>query len=194
MPAMSPTEAAFCRSAPWRAFTRRVVLPWALQGITPAGDVLEIGAGSGTMAAEVLRAHPDVRMTATDYDDAMVVAAERRLAPFGDRAVARAADATALPFDDASFDFVLSFIMLHHTVQWETAIAEVARVLRRGGSFVGYDLVRRALPARHHPPGAAHRMMRVDELRARLDSLPFTEVKIRSGLAGRVVRFRATRA
>src|SRR5438876_163374 len=32
MPAMSPFEAAFCRSAPWRLVARRVVLPWALQG------------------------------------------------------------------------------------------------------------------------------------------------------------------
>ena len=51
MPAMSPFEAAVCRSAPWRLVARRLVLPWALQGIRPQGKVLEIGAGSGAMAA-----------------------------------------------------------------------------------------------------------------------------------------------
>src|SRR3954463_15021260 len=45
MPTMSRFEATVCRSAPWRLFAGRVVLPWALQGVTPGGDVLEIGAG-----------------------------------------------------------------------------------------------------------------------------------------------------
>jgi methylase of polypeptide subunit release factors len=61
MPTMSRFEAAFCRSAPWRFWARRVVLPWALQGIQPDGHVLEIGAGSGAMAAELLAAYPASR-------------------------------------------------------------------------------------------------------------------------------------
>lgn len=78
------------------------------------------------MAAEVLRAAPDVRLTATDYDESMVRVAERRLSEFGSRAEVRQADATALPFPDASFDAVLSFIMLHHVVRWEQAIEQLA--------------------------------------------------------------------
>ena len=75
MPTMSGFQAAFCRSAPWRGFARRVVLPWALQGFGPEGEVLEIGAGSGAMAAELLAAHPALTMTVTDFDVAMVDAA-----------------------------------------------------------------------------------------------------------------------
>ena len=45
--------------------------------------------------------------------------AQRRLAPFADRVTTRQADATSLPFNDDSFDFVLSWIMLHHVdAQW----------------------------------------------------------------------------
>jgi spermidine synthase len=55
MPEMVPLEQRFCRSAPWRWFARHVILPWALQGEPLRGDVLEIGAGSGAMAAELLR-------------------------------------------------------------------------------------------------------------------------------------------
>src|SRR4051794_21032436 len=121
---MTRFQSTFCRSAPWRTVARRVVLPWALQGSRPQGDVLEIGAGSGAMAAELVAVHPDVRMTVTDVDEAMVDVASARLAPFSERATARAADATALPFADESFDIVLSWVMLHHTVQWETALAE----------------------------------------------------------------------
>ena len=47
---MSRIEASFCRSAPWRGFASRVVIPWALAGRKLHGDCLEVGAGSGAMA------------------------------------------------------------------------------------------------------------------------------------------------
>jgi hypothetical protein len=64
MPVMSLVEQTFCRSAPWRAFARRAVLPWALSGTPLAGDVLELGAGSGAMAEGMLRSHPRISLTA----------------------------------------------------------------------------------------------------------------------------------
>ena len=42
MTAMSRLESVFCRSVPWSAFARRVVLPWAVQGSSVTGDVLEV--------------------------------------------------------------------------------------------------------------------------------------------------------
>src|SRR6266540_6864629 len=113
---MSPLEQGLCRSAPWRWFAREVVLPWALQGEHLDGDVLEIGSGSGAMAAELLRRFPDIRLTATDYDDAMLDDARDRLREFGERVEVRQADAAQLPFPNDSFDAVLSFIMLHHVI------------------------------------------------------------------------------
>src|ERR687892_790357 len=141
MPEMSLSEQTFCRSAPWRWFARRIVVPWALQGEQLSGGVLEIGSGSGAMAAEVLRRFSDVRLTATDYDDSMVEAARDRLRDFGDRVDVKQADAAQLPFPDESFDMVLSFIMLHHVIDWEKALAEAVRVLRPGGRLLGFDLL-----------------------------------------------------
>ncbi len=112
-----------------------------LQGERLDGEVLEIGGGSGAMAAELLRKCPDVRLTLTDYDEVMVGTARTRLGEFGERVSVRQADATRLPFADASFDTVVSFIMLHHVIDGEAAVAEAGRVLRPGGRLIGYDLL-----------------------------------------------------
>src|SRR5690242_1031490 len=105
---MSRVQKLACRSAPWRALAARV-LPWALQHRDLGGDVLEIGCGSGAMAAAMLERHLAIRLTATDYDESMVRVAAERLAHFGDRAVVEHADATALAYADASFDVVVTF-------------------------------------------------------------------------------------
>jgi ubiquinone/menaquinone biosynthesis C-methylase UbiE len=187
---MSRLQSAFCRSAPWRTFARRAVLPWALQGFRPEGDVLEIGAGSGAMAAELLALHPDVRLTVTDVDDQMVEAASARLSQFGDRATARYADATALPFPDSTFDAVLSWVMLHHTLEWEKALTEAIRVLRPGGQLVGYDLLSTApLRSLHRTEGAHLRMIRLTELREASRDLPVDMALLTPSVAGLAVRF-----
>ena len=192
MPTMSPFEQAFCRSGPWRAFARRVVLPWALQGLRPRGELLEIGAGSGALAAELLATCPQVRITVTDYDEAMVAAARRLLAPAGERATLRRADATALPFAAGRFDAVLSVLMLHHVVAWEQALAEAVRVLRPGGRIVVADLLANApLRLLHQAEGADFRLLTLQQLRSALTLLPLQEVTVRPGVARCTVRFTA---
>ncbi len=52
------------------------------------------------------------------------------------------ADATAMPLPDGACDTALSFTMLHHvpsTALQDRLLAEVARVLRPGGTFAGAD-------------------------------------------------------
>lgn len=137
---MSDLESVFCRTPLWRWFARRRIVPRVVRGAL-GPRVLEIGCGSGAMAAEVVRRHPEItRYVATDVDPAMVKVAERQLAQFGDRAEARLVDASGLPFDDGTFDTVCSWLMLHHTIEWEQVLTEAARVLKPGGTLVGYDL------------------------------------------------------
>jgi len=195
VPTMSRFQSAFCRSAPWRSFARRVVLPWALQGFRPRGDVLEIGAGSGAMAAELLAMYPDIRLTVTDVDDEMVEAASARLSQFGDGVTARYADANALPFPDGAFDAVLSWVMLHHTLEWETALAEAIRVLRPGGQLVGYDLLSTPPMRLLHRDASAHlRIIRLPELREALRDLPVDQALLTPSLSGVTVRFSLQKA
>ena len=194
MPVMSRIEQTFCRSLPWRRITSRVVVPWVLEGQTLDGEVLELGSGSGAMAADLLARFPTVRLTATDLDARMLESASRQLSRYGDRATVELVDSTALPYPDARFDAVVSFIMLHHVIDWETAVGEAVRVLRPGGVLVGYDLVQ-SVPARllHRLDGSPHRLAAPDEIFARLRSLDIDELRVSPGFGGLVARFRARR-
>lgn len=191
MPEMVSLEKTLCRSAPWRLVARKVVLPWALQRHVPSGDALEIGAGAGVVAAELLRSHPDLRLTVTDYDDAMLSAGRDRLEAFGSRVAVETADATDLPFADESFDHVFSFIMLHHVLDWESAIGESLRVLKPGGWLIGYDILEsRLFQFLHRLEGAHVRPMRTRELSVALESLP-TDLAILMKAGGApLLRFR----
>lgn len=191
---MGAAGKAFCTSAPYQFVARRVLLPRALQGFAPRGEVLEIGTGSGAMAAQLLSAYPGVRMTATDYDPEMVAKAAGNIAPYSDRARVERADATSLPFEDGRFDAVLTFTMLHHVLKWEDALREAVRVLRPGGRLVGHDLLDSpAFHLMHRREHSEVRMMRAGELRDLLGQLPLTDVSVRPVALGLLVKFRATR-
>lgn len=192
MAEMAWVEKAFCRSAPWRAFTRKVVVPWALQGWKPEGRALEIGAGSGAMATEILKLHPQLQLVVTDFDESMISGAREALRRFDERAEIRMADATSLPFEDSTFDAVFSFIMLHHVVKWEEALGEAARVLKPGGRLIAYDILSTGIMRLlHQVEGSYHRIMELEPLAQRLSELPFRQVMLRPSLLGFVVRFTA---
>ena len=133
MPSMSVIEQGFCRSAPWRGFARKVILPWALHGLEPHGELLELGAGSGAMADGMARTFPELQLTVTDIDPAMVAAARKYLGARPNVRVEQA-DVTDLPFADSTFDVVTSYLMLHHVIEWRRALSEASRVLRPGVS------------------------------------------------------------
>jgi ubiquinone/menaquinone biosynthesis C-methylase UbiE len=191
MPVMSSVESAFCRSAPWRSFARHRVLPWALAGRPLSGDVLEIGAGSGAMAAGVNSAFPDARLTLTDIDEAMVSTARSRLA--GRRGVVvEQADVAALPFNDRAFDVVTSYLMLHHVVVWKAALTEAARVLRPGGIFLGYDLTDTLVAGLiHRLDRSPFQMLSAAELGAGLAEAGFIAITVEASVRGHLVRFSA---
>lgn len=194
MPSMSRVEAAFCRSSPWTRFASTRILPWALQGQNFTGEVLEIGGGSGAMARAVLQRWPHIRITVTDYDPAMIETAGRRLAACDARVAVQVADATMLPFPSGSFDAVLSFLMLHHTLRWEQVLAEAARVLRPGGTLVGYDLLNTAANRwLHRLDRSPHRLVSMPELQTAFQQGIWTNRRTRSSGAGLTAQFAAQR-
>lgn len=188
MPEMSMVEKWFCRSALWGALARKVVVPYALQGLTPDGELLEVGGGGGAMAEAILRQHPGASLTVTDVDQAMVDSAHRRLAAFPNARVLQA-DATNLPFADESFDVVATFLMMHHVIHWREAIGELVRVLRPGGGLVGYDLApTRLADVIHRVDRSPYRLVDGIEFVHALSAAGLVDVRLRRGANGQLWR------
>ena len=97
-------------------------------------DVLEIGCGLGTDAAQFAQA--GARYTGIDLTDAAVNLARRRFELFNLPGSFRVADAERLDFPDNTFDLVYSHGVLHHTPDTAAAVREIHRVLRPGGRAV----------------------------------------------------------
>jgi ubiquinone/menaquinone biosynthesis C-methylase UbiE len=183
---MSRFERAYCCSTAWRSSSSAIARELGAQRL--GHDVLEIGAGSGSVAQQLLSDSPELAWTAIDIDPHMAQAAATRLRGFAGASV-KTADATAMPFPDDSFDSVVSCLMLHHIVDWERAVAEVARVLRPGGIFVGYDLVRTPLASLFHRlDGSPHRLIVPEDFRAECARDGLT-TSLQSRLLGHVMRF-----
>jgi ubiquinone/menaquinone biosynthesis C-methylase UbiE len=93
--------------------------------------VLDVAAGNGNATLAAARRYCEV--TSTDYVPALLEAGRRRAQAEGHGVRFEEADAEALPFDDASFDVVLSTFGVMFTPDQEQAAAELARVCRPGG-------------------------------------------------------------
>ena len=152
-------------------------------GLRRGDRVLDMGCGAGRHAFEMYRRGGDVIAFDQDGDElagvldlfgAMRDAGE---APDGAEADIKQGDALSLPFADAEFDRVVAAEVLEHIPDDEAAIAELARVLRPGGTMA--VTVPRWLPekvcwalsdAYHEVEGGHVRIYRGHELVARLEA------------------------
>lgn len=115
-----------------------------------AGEtVLDLGCGRGaeTMEAAAL-AGPAGKAVGLDLTEAMIEAAEKDAAERGVANVAfTAGNIEALPFEEKTFDAVMSNCVINHAEDKQRAYREIFRVLKENGRFVISDAVtREALP------------------------------------------------
>ena len=113
---------------PWRERPFEQFIPYA---DLPSMDVLEIGVGHGTHAQLIA---PQCRSFAgIDLTEAAYTAVIKRFQLFGLDGRILQMDAEEMSFPDASFDYVWSWGVIHHTADTRRVLQHMHRVLRPGG-------------------------------------------------------------
>jgi ubiquinone/menaquinone biosynthesis C-methylase UbiE len=109
-----------------------------------ANRILDLGAGTAQIPIELLRQLPHSYITAVDAAEQMLAVARENIAAAGltDRIDLVHADAKHLPFDDGSYDVVISNSIVHHIPEPGAVIAEAIRVTAPGGLLFHRDLAR----------------------------------------------------
>lgn len=162
---MNRVESALINSAPRRWLQRSYEVPTLLRlggvRLSAGARVLELGCGPGYGTELILTRFGAGHVDAVDLDPAMVTRARRRLRRFGERARVAEGSATDLRAalatsqdvqdrggQDAGYDAVVDFAIIHHVPDWRAALDEVARVLRPGGRFFFDEVTAAALATR----------------------------------------------
>jgi len=111
----------------------------AIRSLMPEqkGKALDIGAGQGISSYALAKDGWDVIALEPDPSDLVGTGAINRLAEENQLQITITGNAgEKIPFEDASFDFVLARQVLHHANDLPQLCAEVFRVLKPGGMFI----------------------------------------------------------
>ena len=138
-----PTEAAYDGYATdYREWWAPVIAPAAvslldrLDGLVEADATLvDIGAGTGTVAVAALRRWPGIRVIAVDPARRLLewAEADAREAGAADRLTVKVGEAAALPLPDASVDVATCTFVFQLIPDRLAGVREALRVLRPGG-------------------------------------------------------------
>lgn len=107
------------------------------------GRVLDIGTGPARLLVSLHRKKPSLSLTGLDISPAMIRTAEKNLARAGAASEVKVllGEAGRLPFEDETFDAVVSTGSFHHWRDQVAGLGEVHRVLKAGRHALIYDLV-----------------------------------------------------
>jgi ubiquinone/menaquinone biosynthesis C-methylase UbiE len=119
--------------------------------------ILDVGCGPAEVLVRLARLSPTLRLTGVDVDAPMIDRARHKAARARVAATFVVADAGALPFEDSTFDLVVSSFALHHWPDPHAGLAEVMRVLKPGGKAIIWDIASPMAMVEAHatPSGAA---------------------------------------
>jgi SAM-dependent methyltransferase len=170
----------------WSRALGEKFLPWL--DADKGARWLDVGCGTGAFSELILRRCAPATLAGVDPSPEQIDYVGKLLA--GHRF--EVADATAMPFDDHSFDVVASALVLHFIPDRAKAFAEMKRVLRPGGLVGGYTWKRTQTtdfaayaPALHGAERVGGVALRspvvpegsVDGMRAALEAAGYTDVE-----------------
>jgi demethylmenaquinone methyltransferase/2-methoxy-6-polyprenyl-1,4-benzoquinol methylase len=119
------------RDVSWR---RRAVSE--LNGVN--GWILDIATGTGDVAIEMVRQHPETKIFGIDFSEPMIRGAHRKILKKGflETVALSLGDAISLPFRDNTFQATLIAFGLRNILNKEQALSEMVRVVKEDGKVV----------------------------------------------------------
>jgi len=117
--------------------------------IPDGGKALDIGCGSGALTVAVAKRNPNAEIIGCDrwtkeYSDfSKLLCKENARAEGLENVKFQKGDATALPFEDETFDAVFSNYVYHNVAgaDKQELLLETLRTLKKGGTFAIHDLM-----------------------------------------------------
>lgn len=103
--------------------------------------ILDACTGTGDLAKFMKKLKPDAKITGSDFSEKMLNIARKKVPSVE----FIQADCTNLPFEDESFDIVTMGFGLRNIEDYEKALDETRRVLKKGGKFLHLDFGRKNL-------------------------------------------------
>lgn len=141
-------------------------------GLTSSSSVLDIGCAKGFMMHDLAELIPGITVKGLDISEYAIENAMEDMKPH-----VQVADARKLPFDDNSFDVVISITTIHNLNREDcaTALQEIERV-SKGHSFITVDAYRtEEEKARMYAWNlTAQTIMHVDEWKAFFEEVGYT--------------------
>ena len=122
--------------------------------LKPGMKVLDVATGTGNLALPAAKAGADV--TGIDIAPNLIEQAQARAAEMGLNAVFEVGDAEALPYDDASFDVVITMFGAMFAPRPDVTAAELVRVCKPGGLIVMANWTPEAFTGQMFKLGAKH--------------------------------------
>lgn len=158
-------------------------------GTLPKGWILDIGAATAGEATVVCQ--EGARIIVGDINEAALQVSRERARKFGlIEPACVAMDVHRIPFADASFDCVTVLEALHHFPDQRTAMAEIHRVLKPGGSFYAQepnamDPLRRLSEVRDRLRGTIETSFYRSQLERLCRNAGFEDIVVQPGVLGR---------
>ena len=186
---MNALHLQYLSSPEWARYLETDLVPWVLGHADLGDDVLEIGPGPG-LTTDLLSQRVR-RLTAVEVDADLTAALVERMS--GTNVEVIHGDATATGLDADRFSAATAFSMLHHMPSVELQdqlFAEVHRILRPAGAFIGVDSID-AEPIRLGHADDVFVPVDPQTLGARLEAVGFGDVVVE--VSGFQARFAATK-